>query len=100
MILGAILSANDPSDRQPALKPTHLDKWKEAAGLGPTASTPCSIATRSLQRQRAGWIDALFELSCDAIEGGVEAGADHIDGGDDNHRNTGGDQTVFNRGSS
>jgi len=41
----------------------------------------------------------LLQLGRDAVELGIEAGADRIDGGDDHDRNAGGNQAVFNRGS-
>jgi hypothetical protein len=40
---------------------------------------------------------ALLELGRDVIELGVETRADCIDGGDDDDRNTSGNQAVFNR---
>ncbi len=40
----------------------------------------------------------LLELGRDVIELGVEAGADRVHGGDDHHRNAGGNQSVFDGG--
>jgi hypothetical protein len=41
----------------------------------------------------------LFQLLRDVVKLSIERATDRVDGGDDYHRNSGGDQTIFNRGS-
>ena len=45
------------------------------------------------------WSYALFKLLGDVIELGIERAADRIDGSNDHNRNAGGDQAVFDGGS-
>jgi hypothetical protein len=45
------------------------------------------------------WSYALFKLLGDVIELGIKRAADRIDGGNDHNRDAGGDQAVFDSGS-
>ena len=45
------------------------------------------------------WSSALFELLGDVIELGIKRAAYRIDGGNDHDRNAGGNQAVFDNGS-
>jgi hypothetical protein len=72
---------------------------KEAAGLGRRLQHPALEPHGVCTDSEPGGEMRLLELICDVREGSVEAGADHVDGGDDHHRNSGGNQPVLNSGS-
>jgi hypothetical protein len=80
--------------------PHQVNGWvKGAVARGCKQKRKPPVGARRLFQDSYVWSYALFELLGNVIELGIKRAADRIDGGNDHNRDAGGDQAVFDSGS-